>query len=452
MLPHRIALALLVALAWLVASAPGPAAAKGSAALPEGADAEMDRLHRLPSLLPGFPSPAPFGDAFRLIAEGRRIFRFDTFGDEAFWGDTLRLHQALARTSPRDALALGLKVDSEALPRRLAADLRAGRVDLDDPANTVALLRAGAVVGVTGFFDRRGNLVSVGLQCALCHSTVDDSLAPGIGRRLDGWAARDLDVGRVIASAPNLEPFQRLLGVNRAAVVEVLEGWGVGKFDAELLFDGKTEGPNGSAAVLIPPAFGLAGINLHTWTGWGSVAHWNALVANLAMQGKGTFYDPRLEDASRHPIAARENFGNVRNTPDLVTAKLPALHLYQLALRAPKPPRRSFDAEAARRGKAVFAGEGRCATCHVVPLYTEPGHNLHTPEEIGIDDFQAERSPAQGYRTAPLAGLWTHMKGGFYHDGRFATLAAVIAHYERVLRIQLDQREEADLIEYLKSL
>ena len=449
MSPRRTAL--FLALALLVAPGPSPAAPEGSAALPKGVGAEMATLHKLPSVLSGIRNPAPFGDAFRLIAEGRRIFRFDTFGDQVFWGDTLRLHEALAQTSPRAALALGLKVDAEALPRRLAADLRAGRLNLDDPANTVALLKLGAVVGVTGFFDRSGNLVSAGIQCALCHSTVDNSFGvAGIGRRRDGWANRDLDVGRVIASAPNLGPFEQLLGVDRAAVVAVLEGWGVGKFDASLLLDGKTEGPNGSAAVLIPPAFGLAGVNLHTWTGWGSVAHWNALVANLEMGGQGTFFDPRLEDASRFPIAAREDFGNVRRTPDQVTAKLPALHLYQLALRAPKPPRGSFDAAAARRGKAVF--EDRCATCHVVPLYTEPGHNLHTPAEIGIDAFQAERSPAQGYRTAPLAGLWTHLKGGLYHDGRFPTLGAVIAHYEQLLGFQLNDRDEADLIQFLMSL
>jgi mono/diheme cytochrome c family protein len=387
-----------------------------------------------------------------LIDQGRQIFRFDTFGDEAFWGGQLRLHEALAKTTPRAALGLGLKVDADALPRRLASDLKAGRVNLDDPAQTVGLLRAGAVVGVTGFFDRGGKLVSAGIQCALCHSTVDDSVVPGVGRRLDGWANRDLDVGSVIASAPDLSPFTRLLGVDDAAVRQVLRGWGVGKFDAELLLDGQTRGPNGSAAVLIPPAFGLAGINLHTWTGWGSVAHWNALVAVLEMHGQGTFFDPRLEDAGRFPIAARENFGNVRSTPDRVTAKLPALHLYQLALKAPKPPRGSFDAAAARRGKAVFEGRGRCATCHVSPLYTEPGHNLHTPAEIGIDAFQAERSPARGYRTAPLAGLWTHGKGGYYHDGRFPTLAAVIDHYEQVLGIELGDQEETDLAEYLKSL
>jgi len=392
----------------------------------------------------------PFADALRLVADGRETFRFDTFGDEAFWGETLRLHEALAQTTPRRALELGLKIDADALSRRLASDLRRGRVNLDDPANTVALLKQDAVVGITGIFDPAGQLVSVGTQCALCHSTVDDSLLPGVGRRLDGWANRDLDVGQIIASAPDLSVFVRLLGVDADAVRAVLRGWGAGKFDASLLLDGKTAGPNGSSAVLIPPAFGLAGINLHTWTGWGSVPHWNALVANLEMGGQGTFFDRRLDNAAQFPIAAREGFGNVRRTPDVVTAKLPALHFYQLALRAPRPPRDSFDAGAARRGQDVFAQ--RCAVCHVPPIYTEPGHNLHPPSDIGIDAFQSERSPAHGYRTSPLAGLWTHGKGGYYHDGRFPTLEAVVSHYESALGFTLSDGERSDLVEFLKSL
>jgi len=427
-------------------------ATPGEPARPRHADRETERFQK-PGLLGGARNLSPFADALRLVAVGRHVFRHDTFGNEVFWGDALRLHEALGRTSPRAALALGLKVDSDALPRRLAAALRTGRVDLDDPANTISLLRLGAIVGVTAFFDPAGAVVSAGIQCALCHSTVDDSLAPGVGRRLDGWANRDLDVGRVIASAPDLSPFERLLGVDAAGVRAVLESWGPGKFDASLLLDGKTQRPDGgSAAVLIPPAFGLAGINLHTWTGWGSVPHWNALVANLEMGGQGTFVDHRLDDADRFPIAAREGFSEVRHDPDQVTSKLPALHVYQLALGAPRPPRGSFDAEAARRGQTLFEGSARCGSCHVPPLYTEPGHNLHTPDEIGIDAFQAERSPTGAYRTAPLAGLWTHGKGGYYHDGRFATLAAVIDHYDAFLSLGLSAGEKADLVEFLKSL
>jgi cytochrome c5 len=296
-------------------------------------------------------------------------------------------------------------------------------------------------------------LQAVGITCALCHSTVDNSLAPGIGRRLDGWANRDLNVGVIAALSPNLKPVADLLGVDEATVRAVLQSWGPGKFDAELFLDGKAFRPDGkSAATLIPPAFGLAGVNLHTWTGWGSVTHWNAFVANLEMHGQGPFYDPRLNDAIKFPIAARAGFGNVRNDPDLITPKLPALQFYQLAIPAPAAPAGSYDVAAAARGESVFKGQAKCSVCHVPPIYTEPGWNMHTPAEIGIDDFQAKRSPDERYRTAPLKGLWTHQKGGFYHDGRFATLSDVIEHYNSFFGTNLSGQQKADLVEYLKSL
>jgi hypothetical protein len=402
------------------------------------------------------------------ILRGRKIFRYDTFGDEAFWGGTLGLHRAIAGAanggigaglSPKAALALGLKVDVNALPHRLRNDLRRGRVDLNNPATTVTLLKLDAVVGVRGFFDDRNRrLQSVGITCAICHSTVDNSFAPGIGNRLDGWAARDLNIGEIIAFSPSVQPFVDLLrlanpSIDAAAVRTVLRSWGPGKFDAELLLDGKAMRPDGkSAATLIPPAFGLAGVNLHTWTGWGSVTHWNGFVANLDMQGSGTFYDPRLNDASKFPIAAAAGFGDVRKDPDLITSKLAALHVYQLSLPAPRAPRGSYSWSAAKRGKELFAGKADCARCHVPPLYTEPGWNMHTPEEIGIDAFQAERSPDEHYRTAPLKGLWTHTKGGFYHDGRFGSLRDVIDHYNRHFSLGLTSAEKTDLVEYLKSL
>jgi hypothetical protein len=243
------------------------------------------------------------------LEEGQNTFRYDTFGDEAFWGDTLQLHQAIKGenlggvgpgVSPNTALSVGLKVDSEALPGDLVRALRRGEVDLDDPASTIALLKYDAVLGVKGFFDQQGDLTSIGIQCALCHSTVDDSFAPGIGRRLDGWANRDLNVGAIIGLAPNLEVIADRLGVDVPTVQEVLASWGPGKYDAELLVDGKAFRPDGKpAATLLPPAFGLSGINLHTWTGWGSVTHWNAYVANTQMRGLGTFFDPRLNDPEK---------------------------------------------------------------------------------------------------------------------------------------------------------
>jgi len=396
------------------------------------------------------------------IRNGQETFRFDTFGSETFWGGTLKLHQAIAGEkhggvgnglSPIGALTLGLRVDSEALPKKLVKALRKGEVDLDDPASTLELLRHDAVLGLTGFFGDTGNLESVGIQCALCHSTVDDSFDAGIGRRLDGWANRDLDVGAIIALAPDVSPFTTLLGKDEKTVRGVFNSWGAGRFDAELLLDGQTVRPDGkTAATLIPPAFGLAGVNLHTWTGWGSVTHWNAFVANLEMQGKGTFYDPRLNDPVKFPIAAKAGFGDVRNNPDLITPTLADLHVYQLVLRAPSPPAGSFDAQGAARGEGFFNGKAGCARCHVPPLFTEPGWNMHRPDEIGIDDFQAKRSPDEHYRTAPLKGLWTHQKGGFYHDGRFATLNDVVAHYNTFFNLGLLPQEALDLVEYLKSI
>lgn len=401
-------------------------------------------------------------NAQRMLSEGKQTFRFDTFGDEAFWSDALQLHRAIEGAqfggvgpgvSPATALAVGLKVDSDALPESLVQQLKHGRVNLQDPATTLALFKLNAVVGVKGTFNSDGSLQSVGITCAVCHSTVDNSFAPGIGKRLDGWANRDLNVGAIAALSPNLTPVAQLLGVSEDTVRTVLHSWGPGKFDAELFLDGKAFRPDQkSAATLIPPAFGLAGVNLHTWTGWGSVTHWNAFVANLEMHGQGTFYDPRLNDAVKFPIAAQNGFGNVRSNPDLITAKLPALQFYQLAIAAPAPPAGSFDSAAATRGEAVFKGQAKCATCHVPPIYTEPGWNMHTAAEIGIDDFQAKRSPDERYRTAPLKGLWAHQQGGFYHDGRFATLLDVVNHYNSVLGTNLTDQQKSDLVEYLKSL
>jgi mono/diheme cytochrome c family protein len=397
-----------------------------------------------------------------LFEQGRHTFRFDTFGDEAFWGDTLGLHKAIEGAqlggvgpgvSPKTALAVGLKVDVDALPASLVTALKNGQVNLDDPATTLALLKLNAVVGLTGFFNNQGTLRAVGIQCAICHSVVDNSLAPGIGHRLDGWANRDLNVGAIIGLAPNLKPVADLLQVDEPTVRQVVNSWGPGKFDAELFLDGKAFRPDGkTAATLIPPAFGLAGVNMHTWTGWGSVTYWNAFVANLEMHGQGTFYDPRLNDASQFPVAARAGFGNVRNTPDRITPKLAALQFYQLALVAPAPPKGSFDKAAAARGRVIFNGQAQCASCHVAPLFTEPGWNMHTGAEIGIDNFQADRAPDHRYRTAPLKGLWTHQTGGFYHDGRFATLREVVDHYNDFFKLNLSERAIADLIEYLKSL
>jgi hypothetical protein len=401
--------------------------------------------------------------ALTMIEAGRHTFRYDTFGDEAFWGGSLKLHQAIegvkhggvgGGVSPKTAIAVGLKVDVDALPQSVIAALRANQVDLDSADTTLALLKANAVVGVTGTFDAAGNMTTIGIQCALCHSTVDDSFAPSIGHRLDGWANRDLDVGLIVNLSPDLSAIDNLLGAPDATVRTVLQAWGPGKFDAELVLDGKALRPDGkSGATLIPPAFGLAGVNLHTWTGWGSVPYWNAFVANLEMHGQGTFFDPRLNDATQFPVAAKAGFGNVRpQGDDLITSKLPALQFYQLAIVAPTPAPSTFDQAAAERGDALFEGKAKCGSCHVDPLYTEPGWAMHTAAELGIDDFQSSRAPDKRYRTPPLKGLFTHMKGGFYHDGRFATLGDVVDHYDQTMTLGLTQPEKSDLVEYLKSL
>jgi cytochrome c553 len=437
----------------------------------DGSHAQRKDDHKRDKPASGFDQQIS-GNAQLMLEEGKRIFRFDTFGDEAFWGDTLKLHRAIEGTkfggvgagvSPKTALAVGLKVDIDALPEALVQQLKQGRVNMDDPATTLALIKLNAVLGVQGQFNQDGSLKSMGISCALCHSTVDNAFATGIGRRLDGWANRDLNVGAIISLAPDLSALTNLLGVDEPTLKKVLASWGPGKFDAAIFLDGKAFNPqqisngvvtgvNVSGATLIPPAFGLAGVNLHTWTGWGGVTHWNAFVANLEMHGQGTFYDPRLNDSAKFPIAAREGFGNVRGNPDLTTAKMPALQFYQLAIPAPAPPVASYDRAAATRGAALFNNQAKCSTCHVPPIYTEPGWNMHTPAEIGIDDFQAKRSPDEHYRTAPLKGLWTHQTGGFYHDGRFATLLDVVNHYDKFGRLNLTGSDKRDLVEFLKSL
>jgi len=434
------------------------------------------------------PNQDVLANAVDKVTQGRQTFRFDTFGDQAFWGDTLKLHRAIEGAalggvgpgvSPRTALAVGLKIDLDALPSKERGQIERGAVNLDNPAVTVALLELDAVVGVKGFFAAGGTLQSVGIQCALCHSTVDDSnpglclgavaTNPGtgcIGHRLDGWPNRDLNVGAIVALAPDLSTVAALLGKDQNTVRTVLRSWGPGKFDAELFMDGKAFNPqqvtdgvvtgrNVPGATLIPPAFGLGGVNLHTWTGWGSVPHWNAFVANLEMHGKGRFFDPRLDNAAQFPIAAAHGFSDLPHIDpddDLITSKLSNLQFYQLASPSPQPGRHAFDAAAAARGDELFSGKAKCNNCHVEPLWTDPGWNLHTPEEVCVDAFQANRAPDQRYRTSPIGAIFTHTKGGFYHDGRFATLNAVVDHYNTCMSLGLTNGEKNDVIQYLLSL
>jgi hypothetical protein len=421
-------------------------------------------------------------NANRLIEQGRQIFRFDSFGDEAFWSDQLQMQRSVMGLSPQTALALGLKVDSEALPASVVEAVRLGKVNLNDPAVTLQLIRQNAVLGVVGTFN--GNTLSkVGFTCALCHSTVDNSVAPGIGKRIDGLANRDLNVGAIVATAPNLQPVVNLLslapqdaGIRAQDVRNVLNSWGPGKFDAELFLDGKAFNPqqatngvvtgtNVSGATMIPNAYGLPGHNLHTWTGgWGTVTYWNAFVAVNELHGVGTFFDERFDDAAQFPIAAAAKLGHVSVDPDRdqVTSKLPALHFYQLAL-PPLQPRGGvdFDPAAARRGDGLFSGKANCNSCHHEPLWTEPGWNQHTADEIKIDSFEADRAPGHAYQTMNLAGLFVRErglfmfpqnKGRFYHDGRFQNLMDVVNSYDGRFNLGLTDQEKHDLVEYLKSL
>src|SRR5215510_9697244 len=418
----------------------------------------------------------------QMIDQGRQVFRFDTFGDEAFWTGQLQIQQAVSTLSPRNALGLGLKVDSDALSPALVNAIKGGKVNLDDPAVTLQLIKAKAVLGVVGSFDNN-NLKAVGFTCALCHSTVDDSVTAGIGKRIDGLANRDLNVGAIVAAAPNLQPVVNLLrlapqdaGVTVDDVRTVLNSWGPGKFDAELFLDGKTSNPqqitngvvtgtNVTGATLLPNARGLAGHNLHTWTGgWGTVTYWNAFVAVNELHGVGTFFDERFDDANQFPIAAAAKLGHVNADPehDMVTSKLPALHFYQLALPAVQPrPGTDFDTAAAARGDDLFSGKANCNSCHHEPLWTEPGWNQHPADQLKIDSFEAERSPGHAYQTMNLAGIFVRErglfmfpqnKGRFYHDGRFKTLLDEVNSYNERFGLGLTDQDKKDLVEYLKSL
>jgi mono/diheme cytochrome c family protein len=363
--------------------------------------------------------------------EGQRIFRFDTFGDEAFWTDTLRMHEVIEGAglggvgpgvSPATALAAGLKVDVDALPPALVTSLKAGQVDLTSPATTVALLKLGAVVGVRATVDSSGRIATFGVTCALCHSTVDNSFAPGIGRRQDGWPNRDLQPGLILSLSPALQD---------SAVHAVLTSWGKGRYDARWNHDGKND------PVEIPPAYGLTGVTLATYTGEGTISYWNAYVAVTQMHGSGTFVSPKTHD-------------DIHHTPDRVTSTLPALLLYQLSLPAPTPPAGSFDTVAARRGAAVFTGPGRCASCHVPPTYSDANDTLHAPADAGTDPLLATRGTTGKYRTTPLRGLWQHPP--YFHDGSAATLDAVVDHYNRRLDLRLTPQQRADLAQFLRSL
>ncbi len=367
-----------------------------------------------------------------LIAQGKEIFRFQTFGDETFWTDTLRMHEVIEHAvDPTTALSVGLKVDTDSMPPEVVAGIQGGTISLTDPATTVALLKLNAVIGVKGTVQTvngKDTLVSVGITCAFCHSTVDNSFAPGIGKRLDGWPNRDLNVGAIIALSPALPPGAKA----------VYNSWGPGKYDPRFNFDGKN-GPQ-----VIPPAYGLRDIHRITSTGDGTeVAYWNRYVGVTQMHGHGAFDDPRTGV-------------HVNNPPDMISSLLPALQEYQLSLDAPAPPSANFDVAAAARGRVVFNGAGQCSTCHAGSLFTDANTRLHSPDEVvsepepnGAPSY-ASRSATKKYRTAPLRGLWQHAP--YFHNGIAPTLDVVVEIYDSKKALHLTAQQKADLVQYLKSL
>ncbi|MEX1186343.1 MAG: c-type cytochrome [Gemmatimonadaceae bacterium] len=381
------------------------AAQPGAASAPTGFD------------VPGNMSP-------QTIAAGRDIFRFETFGDEQFWTDTARMHEVVQKSvSPNTALSVGLKVDAEAIPPDVAQAIKAGQVDLNSPATTVTLLKLNAVVGLKGAVNTvggRDTLVRLGITCALCHSTVDNSFARGIGRRMDGSPNRDLNVGAIISLSPAITPAQKA----------VYGSWGPGKYDPRFNFDGK------STPLVLPPAYGLASTRNVTFTAEGPISYWNAYVAITQLHGRGNFSDPRVGI-------------DIRQSPDLVAPKLAALRAYQHSLQTPAPPAGSFDAAAAARGRLVF--NANCASCHVGATGTDNNSGvLHDPSETGMSAAYAMRTANKRYRTTPLRGLWQHPP--YFHDGSAATLDAVVAHYNNVRRLGLSASQQGDLVQFLKSL
>lgn len=365
---------------------------------------------------PRGPSPAA-------VLAGKDIFRYNTFGDEKFWTDTLHMNTVVqSAVDPTTALSVGLKVDADTLPPAVLQAIQAGQVDMHSPATTVTLLKLGAVVGIRATIDANNHITRLGVTCALCHSTVDNRIAAGIGSRRDGWPNRQLNPGAIIALSPALTATQKA----------IYNSWGPGKYDARFNFDGKND------PTVIPPAYGLAGVHGETFTSDGAeVKYWNRYVAVTQMHGQGSFSEPRLKI-------------DVKQSPDLVAPFLDRLQAYELSLQSPAPPAGSFDAAAAARGHALFIGAAKCASCHVGSLHTDANTRLHATSEIPTNPTYALRSATKMWRTTPLRGLWQHPP--YFHDGSAATLADVVERYNTARALKLTARQKADLVQYLKSL
>ena len=374
-----------------------------------------------------FPESRPSNDLER---QGREIFRDDTFGNERYWTDTAKLNEVVQEDiQPLEALSLGLKVDMDRL--------NLFKFLIHNPfstGGTKELLRQNAVVGVRAEV-KDGKITRIGITCALCHSTVDNALLPGIGHRMDGAPNNDLKVGQILAKLASFSEDQKV----------ILRSWPKGMYDPRFNFDGK------STPLVLPPAHGLDQVENETFTAEGPLSYWNAYVAVTQMHGHGNFSDPRLGV-------------NIVKSPDMVTPKLKALAAYQHALAPPPPPGAHVNNRSARRGKVVF--DANCGRCHVGGNLTDNNEGaipdvegeprprssgkLHDPSETGMSAAYAERTTTKKYRTTPLRGLWQHPP--YFHDGSARTLGDVVDHYDRVLKLNLSGGQKRDLREYLKSL
>ena len=454
----------------------------------------------------------------QVVAAGQQTFRYDTFGDETFWTDVLKMNQVIeSAVDPLTAASVGLKIDAAALPAEVVAGVAGGTIPLDDPQTTLALLSLNAVVGVKGQVskgpDGRLRLDRVGITCALCHSTVSRDLqvtAPGqagarinlagiVGNRLDGWPNRDLQPGTIISLSPALTPGQK------AAYASWAKSYGPGFYDPR--FNANTDpGTNpalnpdidanikaylaaGGRPVVIPPAFGLVGLTKSIFTGDGDTAHepagavsyWNRYVGVVQMHGHGRFFDERLLINGK-PLTVDHRVGG----DDLITAVLPQLEAYQWSIAAPTlgldgtkwgvTP--DLSPQAVARGKALFEGQARCASCHTGPSFTDVNtYGLHPASDgVALDTNYIRFSATRQWRTTPLKGIWMHPP--YLHDGSGALnrttgkcmdgsdigtlasatdrvrqdLACVVNRYSTRLNLGLTDAQRVDLVEYLKSL
>ncbi|MEO8859270.1 MAG: hypothetical protein ABI343_19975 [Burkholderiaceae bacterium] len=395
----------------------------------------------------------------QVVTAGQQTFRYDTFGDETFWTDTLKMNKVIeTAVDPLTAASVGLKIDVSALPADVVKGVVDGTIPLNDPQTTLALLSLNAVVGVKGQVskgvDGKLHLDRVGITCALCHSTVSKdlqvtapdpanpagpriSLAGIVGERLDGWPNRALQPGTIISLSP------ALTAVQKAEYASWATKFGPGFYDPRINVNtdpgsNPAVGPNidanvaaykaaGGIPVVIPPAFGLVGLSKSIFTGDGDTAHepagptayWNRYVGVAQMHGHGTFFDERIIINGK-PLNVDHRVGD-----DLITAILPQLEAYQWSIAAPAigthgtkwAVASDLDTQAVTRGKAVFEGPAKCSSCHSGSSFTDVNtFGLHPASaSVALDKNYIKFSATKQWRTTPLKGIWTHPP--YFHDG-----------------------------------